>query len=361
MKKISTGKLSIALAASLMLGVTNLTVTSYIARASTSSNQDDNQKVVAPANCRRVKTSGNPLNVRSSPNGTIIGTLADGTIVNIEGSASNGWVMISSPQKGMVFEQYLTSCDANTTTTTTKTTANQTQQTSTEKANCRRVISKNGLNVRSSPNGDIIGTLAGGAEVTVEKVVNNNWVMISAPQKGMVFARYLGSCLQTSTSETTATQTTATQTQPETAAQGMCRRVKTAGAPLNVRSTPNGTIIGTLANGTEVTVEKNVNNAWVMISSPQKGMVFTAYLVPCSEETATGTTATATSAENCRRILSSEAVSVKKEPSDTSESVGTLVNQQRVKIVNRGANGWVPISEPVNGYIPASKLILCPR
>lgn len=275
MKKISTGKLSIALAALLMFGVTNLTVASYIARANTSSNQDDNQKVVAPANCRRVKTSGNPLNVRSSPNGTIIGTLADGTIVTIEGSASNGWVMISSPQKGMVFEQYLTSCEANTTTNTT--------------------------------------------------------------------------------------QTTATQTQPETAAQGMCRRVKTAGAPLNVRSTPNGTIIGTLANGTEVTVEKNVNNAWVMISSPQKGMVFTAYLVPCSGETATGTTATATSAENCRRILSSEAVSVKKEPSDTSESVGTLVNQQRVKIVNRGANGWVPISEPVNGYIPASKLILCPR
>ncbi|HIK28584.1 MAG: SH3 domain-containing protein [Oscillatoriaceae bacterium SKW80] len=274
MKKISTGKLSIAFVASLMFGVTNLTAASYIARANTSSNQDDNQKVVTQA-CRRVKTSGNPLNVRSSPNGTIIGTLANGTIVTIEGNASNGWVMISSPQKGMVFEQYLTSCDANTTTTTT--------------------------------------------------------------------------------------QTTATQTKPETTAQGMCRRVKTAGAPLNVRSSPNGAIIGTVANGTEVTVEKNVNNAWVMISSPQKGMVFTAYLVPCSEKTATGTTATATSTENCRRILSSEAVSVKKEPSATSESVGTLVNQQRVTIVNRGANGWVPISEPVNGYIPANKLILCPR
>ncbi len=357
MKKISAWKLSIAFAASLTLGATNLTAASRAASAASSPNQDDNQRVVAQANCRRVKTSGTPLNVRSSPNGPITGTLAQGTIVTIEGTASNGWVMISSPQKGMVFEQYLTSCDA--TTTTTQATPTQTQPATTARANCRRVISTNGLNVRSSPNGPIVGTLAAGAEVTVEGAVNNNWVMISAPQKGMVFTRYLGSC-----SETTTSQTTPTQTQPATTARANCRRVKTAGTPLNVRSSPNGPITGTVANGAEVTVEGNVNNAWVMISSPQKGMVFTAYLVPCSEGTATnptGTTATATSGENCRRILSSEAVSVQKEPSSTSESVGTLVNQQQVSIVNRGANGWVPISEPVNGYIPANKLILCPR
>ncbi len=41
------------------------------------------------------------------------------------------------------------------------------------------------------------------------------------------------------------------------------------------------------------------------------------------------------------------------------ESLGALANRQRVTIVNRGENGWVPISEPVNGYISGADLKYC--
>lgn len=139
-----------------------------------------------------------------------------------------------------------------------------------------------------------------------------------------------------------------------------CRRVLTRGSDLNVRSSPNGTITGSLNNGAMVTVEGTSNNGWMMISAPQKGMVFDTYLTSCDTSVSSTTTTQAmTSGESCRQILSSENVSIRKEPSMESTVLGTLSNRQTVTLINRGINGWVPISAPVNGFIPASVLIYC--
>ncbi len=65
-------------------------------------------------------------------------------------------------------------------------------------------------------------------------------------------------------------------------------------------------------------------------------------------------------ADNCRQIRATGGVTVREEPSGESEAVGEVLNGRNVTIVNRGAAGWVPISAPLSGYVPASFLILCP-
>ncbi|MEP0858733.1 serine/threonine protein kinase [Trichocoleus sp. DQ-U1] len=53
------------------------------------------------------KVSDGPLNVRSSPNASVVGSVKQGTILSVTGTARNGWVPISSPLKGWVFRKYI--------------------------------------------------------------------------------------------------------------------------------------------------------------------------------------------------------------------------------------------------------------
>ncbi|HAA29334.1 MAG TPA: serine/threonine protein kinase [Cyanobacteria bacterium UBA8553] len=57
----------------------------------------------------KVVASGGGLNVRKGPKGEIVDTIERGTSVSLTGKEKNGWVEISSPKKGWVFngEQYL--------------------------------------------------------------------------------------------------------------------------------------------------------------------------------------------------------------------------------------------------------------
>lgn len=144
-------------------------------------------------------------------------------------------------------------------------------------------------------------------------------------------------------------------------AQANCRRVLTRGSDLNVRSTPNGTIVGELKNGTIVTLDSTPSNGWVTISSPTKGYVFDTYLTSCDTPVSTPGTSQTTMMDGntCRQILSREGVSIRKEASTESVILGSLANGQKVTIINRGANGWVPISAPVNGFVSSSVLIYC--
>lgn len=81
-----------------------------------------------------VRTQGDPLNVRSSPNGQIIDTLPNGTIVEIEGSPVNTggyeWVLIGTNR--WVASQYLAALSSDSTTNLppgSKVVATQTQET----------------------------------------------------------------------------------------------------------------------------------------------------------------------------------------------------------------------------------------
>ncbi len=175
-----------------------------------------------------------------------------------------------------------------------------------------------------------------------------------------------------------------------------CRRVATPGG-INVRSTPNGTITGSLANGTTVTVEATFSPGWVTISAPQKGVIFDRYLTTCDRAASPSAAAspapsaaaspapspapsaapspapsaaaapapsakpnpTSMTGDTCRQVVATDGLNIRQSASASSPIVGSVANMQRVTIVNRGSKGWVPISAPVNGYVAVNYLKYC--
>ncbi len=62
---------------------------------------------------------------------------------------------------------------------------------------------------------------------------------------------------------------------------------------------------------------------------------------------------------NCRRAYGNKSVNVRQDSSNNSPVVKRLANGSRVFIVDRGKKGWVPIYEPVRGYVDADNLTSC--
>lgn len=62
---------------------------------------------------------------------------------------------------------------------------------------------------------------------------------------------------------------------------------------------------------------------------------------------------------NCRQTNRTVDVLSQASVSSQSETVATLVPETRVKITGAGSNGWVPISEPVVGFVIARHLTAC--
>ncbi|MBD2358917.1 SH3 domain-containing protein [Tolypothrix sp. FACHB-123] len=56
-------------------------------------------------------------------------------------------------------------------------------------------------------------------------------------------------------------------------------------------------------------------------------------------------------ASSCRRVMARNGIFVLQKPTVDSAVVGLLDYGTTVTIRDRGKNGWVPISSPVNGYI----------
>ncbi|MDZ7965490.1 MAG: SH3 domain-containing protein [Nostoc sp. DedSLP03] len=137
-----------------------------------------------------------------------------------------------------------------------------------------------------------------------------------------------------------------------------CRLVETNGDNLNIRSSPDGAIIGTLRNDSLVIIEKtNSSSSWVAISSPQSGYISAAYLKQCGQPVSPSQTTSQT--DNCRKIFVEGVLRVRQEPSINSPILGVLQSGQQVTIKNRGKDGWVSISSPTNGYIPSIVLSSC--
>lgn len=135
-----------------------------------------------------------------------------------------------------------------------------------------------------------------------------------------------------------------------------CRRVNTSGGvALNVRNAPGGEIVGTLPDKTLVTILNRGASGWVPISAPQSGYVFASYLSQCTDPIVETPVLT----NSCRRIAVKEGMAVRQNPSLNGAVLGTLIDGQEITIVNRGANGWVPISSPINGYVLAVGLVMC--
>ncbi|HBB32306.1 MAG TPA: hypothetical protein DDZ80_09920 [Cyanobacteria bacterium UBA8803] len=212
--------------------------------------------------------------------------------------------------------------------------------------NCRKVsTSGSNLNVRSSPNGRIIGSLSNGTTVTIENTGTNGWVPISAPQEGYVFGAFLSFCAEPPPPPDT----------PPTSSNN-CRRVEADGG-LRIRRNPslNSPVIGVVPDGGTVTIVNRGKDGWAPISEPEEGYVSTDYLKLCDR----AVEPPSPTSPNCRQVGAMNGLTVRESPSIDSDTVGSLDNSELVTIVNRGANGWVPISAPLTGYIQAASLKLC--
>jgi hypothetical protein len=140
------------------------------------------------------------------------------------------------------------------------------------------------LNVRTSPNGRIVGTLRNGDEITVlDRTMDRKrqgWVYVGRSEDrspiGWVYREYID-CHSTDPTPTASGQTG-------------CRVTDPTPTPLNVRTTPNGRIVGTLDNNVLVSVlDRSVDDrgrSWVYVGRSEDrspiGWVYREY-IDCPE------------------------------------------------------------------------------
>ena len=103
------------------------------------SEPQESQHMILPTTAAYVNTAGTPLNVRSAPNGRIIGTVANGTIVNAANNAvtAGGYHWVEIAPSRWVAAEFLV------------------------RAFNEATVHTNGtpLNVRSTPNGRLVDAL----------------------------------------------------------------------------------------------------------------------------------------------------------------------------------------------------------
>jgi uncharacterized protein YgiM (DUF1202 family) len=133
---------------------------------------------------------------------------------------------------------------------------------------CRQVSVEGGLYVRAEPTvySEALGTVTYGRNVTVETPQGDGWVAVSAPIPGYMYSQYLSPC------------------DPIAIAPEDCREV-TARGGLLVREEPSidADVVGTIANGRNVTLSGAAAGGWVPIQVPLEGYVSTNYLTLCSQ------------------------------------------------------------------------------
>lgn len=189
----------------------------------------------------------------------------------------------------------------------------------------------NNLNVRNNPNGAIVGSLPKGAQVTVYEELSG-WSKIGEGK--WVASNYLADIKPVTNV-------------PKT------MKVKTSGSNLNVRSSANGTVVGSLSNGTRVTVV-NESNGWSQITSPKTGYVASQYLVSTSTSTtqpkpvSRGTVGKTKKFKKSTVIYSKSNLSGTKYNYKANTSVTVLQNVSsnvdKVKVNATGRIGYVDIS-----------------
>jgi uncharacterized protein YgiM (DUF1202 family) len=63
--------------------------------------------------------------------------------------------------------------------------------------------------------------------------------------------------------------------------------------------------------------------------------------------------------DTCRQVTARTSLNVRQQPTVNSPVVGNINSGRNVTIQNQGANGWVSISAPVEGYVAANFLAPC--
>ncbi|EAW36829.1 SH3 domain-containing protein [Lyngbya sp. PCC 8106] len=211
-------------------------------------------------------------------------------------------------------------------------------------SNCREAKITN-LIIRDKPGGNEIGRLQEGENVYIANEGRNGWVPIENPASGYVNAKNLRFCTGAdSLSEVPDGE--ALLTPPVNG----CREVNAS--LVTLRDRPQGKIISTLERDEKVYIEDEGENGWVQVQYPIEGYVTSANLAYCDTVGSTFPTS------SCREVNVNTRLNVRSQPG--GEIIGSLEAGQDISIENRGKNGWVPVFAPIEGYVAANFLELCP-
>lgn len=199
-----------------------------------------------------------------------------------------------------------------------------------------RVITAGTLNLRSSASteSDILGKYGWGTEVEVLGF-DGSWAYVEVGgQKGYMYAQYLGS-------ENTASYT---------------RYVNTNSRGLNLRSEPNGTILGSYPRGTKVTV-LSTSGSWSKVSvGSQTGYMLTQWLSGSKPASGSSGSSSAIGTAVVRNPLDTQVLFLRSEPTTQSEALGYYRNGKTVTLLKK-LDGWYKVKvDGVTGYMMARYL-----
>lgn len=147
-----------------------------------------------------------------------------------------------------------------------------------------------------------------------------------------------------------------------------CRQVTNRISGLNVRQAPTLTanVIGVVPGGDNVTLQNRGQSGWVPITEPFDGYVSASYLIYCNpavrgtvSDTPVANAPVTDASEVCRQVIVRSGLNVRAEPTVYSTRVGILRTGTNVTVVGSEVNNWLPISEPINGYVAARFLGDC--
>ena len=113
-----------------------------------------------------VRTNGSPLHVRSSPSGSVVGTLPNGRSVSLSGQRSGDWVQLSNGN--WVYSRWISEGGGS-------------SGGGGGSPSTQAYVRTDGgsLNVRSSPSGRVVGRLANGASISLSGRTSGDWVQLS--------------------------------------------------------------------------------------------------------------------------------------------------------------------------------------
>ena len=198
-----------------------------------------------------------------------------------------------------------------------------------------RVITAGTLNLRAeaSTESDILGKYGWGTEVEVLGY-DGSWAFVQVGgQKGYMYTQYLGT---------------------EGAAH-YTRYVNTNTRGLNLRSTPNGNILGSYPRGTKVTV-LSTQDGWSKVKvGSQTGYMASLWLSSSKPASSTGSSASIGTAV-VNNPLDTQVLFLRSEPNTASSSLGYYRNGKSVTLLAK-LDGWYKVKvDGQTGYMMAKYL-----
>ncbi|HEY9601789.1 MAG TPA: peptidoglycan-binding protein [Allocoleopsis sp.] len=189
-----------------------------------------------------VRTNGSPLRLRAAPAGRIIGSLRNGSYISVSGNSSGSWTQLTNP-RGWVSSRWISGGGGS---------GGGGGGGGNPSTGAYVRTQGDPLNVRSSPGGSVVGSLRNGTYITLSGRTSGSWAQLSN-------GNWVASSL---ISRSSGGSGGGGGGNPSTSAY-----VRTKGDPLNVRSSPGGPIVGSLSNGSSITLSGRTSGSWVQLSN----------------------------------------------------------------------------------------------